>query len=63
MKKYEFVKLELKGAFPPKKTQEDYHKIIIEYAEKGWSLVQIFAPVTAAGPFAEFFELIFEKEV
>lgn len=62
MYEYKFVKIDLTGAFPPKKPTEDYHKTIEENAKEGWRLVQIFAPVVAAGPFAAFYELIFERE-
>ena len=62
MYEYKFVKIEVTGHFPPKKPSEDYHKIIEEHASDGWRLIQVFAPVIAAGPFAAYFELIFEKE-
>ena len=61
MVEYRFVKIELTGALPPKKPVEDYHKIIEKNAKEGWRLVQIFSPVVAAGPFAAFYELIFER--
>ena len=62
MYEYKFVKIDLKGILPPKSPVEDYHKIIEENAIEGWRLVQIFAPVVSAGPFAPYYELIFEKE-
>ncbi|MGV8026353.1 MAG: DUF4177 domain-containing protein [Anaerolineaceae bacterium] len=62
MYEYKFVKINLRGALPPKKPMEDYHKVIEENAKEGWRLVQIFAPVVAAGPFAAFYELIFERK-
>ena len=62
MYKYKFVKIELKGLWPPKRPTEDYHEIIEKNAREGWRLIQIFAPVVAAGPFAAYYELIFEKK-
>lgn len=60
---YEYVKVKLSKGMPPKKPEEDYHKIIEKYTEDGWRLVQIFAPVIDVGPFSAFYEIIFEKQV
>lgn len=62
MYEYKFEKIELKGILPPKNPTEDYHQIIEQHAKEGWRFVQIFAPVVAAGPFAAYYEMIFEKE-
>lgn len=37
----------------------DYKKAILEHAQEGWKLVQIF---TDPGTYASFIELIFERE-
>lgn len=60
---YKYERVELERGFPPKKPKQDYHEVIDAYAKKGWRLVQIFAPVVDVGPFAAYYEMIFEKEV
>ncbi len=62
MYSYKYVKVKLSKGMPPKKPEEDYHMIIEEYAKQGWRFVQIFAPVVDAGPFAAYYEIIFEKK-
>ena len=56
---YEFVRVEL-GWFT-RRPKADYHQIIREHVERGWRLVQIFAPSTSGYGQASYFELIFEK--
>jgi len=59
MYQYEFVKIKInrwKG-----QPQEDYKKIIEDYALNGWRLVQIFAPPISGFGAADHFEMIFEK--
>ncbi|MBB4826488.1 hypothetical protein HNO89_003748 [Sporosarcina luteola] len=63
MFEYKFVQIDLKQGIVKATPKEDYHEIIKEHAEKGWRLVQIFAPGTAAAGAAANFELIFEKDV
>ncbi len=59
MYEYEFVKIELSVWTGPK---EDYQQIVRDYAEKGWRLVQIFAPGNKGNGGASFYDLIFERE-
>lgn len=63
MYEYDFVKIELKSGFTKSKPKENYHEIIIDYASKGWRLVQIFDPSTSGYGAASYFELIFERKV
>ncbi|KOO51426.1 DUF4177 domain-containing protein [Viridibacillus arvi] len=63
MYEYKFIQIELKQKILKAEATEDYREIIREHAEKGWRLVQIFAPGTAAVGAAANFELIFEKNV
>ncbi|OXS64691.1 DUF4177 domain-containing protein [Priestia filamentosa] len=58
---YEYVKVEVnrwKG-----KPKEDYKEIIDEYANRGWKLIQIFAPAISGYGSADHFEIIFEKKL
>jgi hypothetical protein len=62
---YRFVKVDLDGFFIlERKPKENHHQIIREHAEKGWRLVQIFAPSvsTISGGTPNYFELIFERK-
>ncbi|MGC4020288.1 MAG: DUF4177 domain-containing protein [Muricomes sp.] len=59
---YKYVKVNLSKGMPPKKPNEDYHEIIDKHAKEGWRMVQIFAPVVDVGPFAAYYEIIFERE-
>ncbi len=61
---YKFIKIDtkvrgFKGIMP----KEDYHKIIDQQARDGWRLVQIFAPPIKGYGHADFYELIFEREI
>ena len=58
MYKYKFIRLE--SSILSNRPQDEYQKIIISHAEKGWRFKQIFAP-TASGE-TPYYELIFEKE-
>jgi hypothetical protein len=60
---YKFVKVDL-GGLMTRKPREDYHRLVEQYAEQGWRLVQVFAPSISvgAGGAPDYFELIFEKE-
>ncbi len=60
---YKFVKVDL-GGLMTRKPREDYHRLVEQYAEQGWRLVQVFAPSISvgAGGVPDYFELIFEKE-
>lgn len=62
MYEYKFIKIEMKGIFTVE-PKEDYHTIVEEHAQEGWRLVQIFAPPTGSNGLAQYFELIFEKEI
>ena len=65
MYEYKFIKIHV-GYKPFAFTQtlsEDYHKIIEEQTKEGWRLVQIFAPPIRGYGNAEYFEMIFEKEI
>ncbi|WP_430352763.1 DUF4177 domain-containing protein [Viridibacillus arvi] len=46
MYEYKFIQIELKQKILKAEATEDYREIIREHAEKGWRLVQIFAPGT-----------------
>ena len=65
MYEYKFVRVKLKGTaislLAATKPQEDYQEIVHQHAAQGWRLVQIFAPATASGGYASYFELIFER--
>lgn len=63
MYEYKFVKVDLDGLMK-RKPREDYHKLVEQYAEQGWRLVQVFAPSISVGGggVPDYFELIFEKE-
>lgn len=59
---YHFIKVELKGVFT-RTPNEDYHRLIDDYAKEGWRLVQIFSPAMSArgGGIPDYFEIIFER--
>jgi len=65
MYEYKFVKIEIK--YKPfakaQKTARDYHEVIETHAREGWRLVQVFAPPIKGYGIADYFELIFEREV
>ncbi len=66
MYEYTFVKVDLEGFWiSTKKPKADHHKLIEEYARKGWRFVQIFAPAVSVmgGGIPEYFELIFERKI
>jgi hypothetical protein len=42
---------------------DDYEEIIQDYAERGWRLVQVFAPAVGMNGFSKYFDLIFERRV
>lgn len=63
MFEYEFVKVDLKAGFWSTKPKKDYHKIINDYARKGWQFKQIFAPATSGYGSPSYFELIFERRI
>jgi hypothetical protein len=61
---YKFVKIEVKvhmfkGVLP----KENYQEIIHQHSRDGWRLVQIFAPPVKGYGMADFYELIFEREI
>lgn len=61
---YKFVKIEVRvQAFKGVLPKENYHQIIEDHARDGWRLVQIFAPPIKGYGWADFYELIFEREV
>jgi hypothetical protein len=63
---YKFVEIKLDRRFLfERKPREDHHRVISEHARNGWRLVQIFSPTVSVidGGTANYFELIFEKEV
>ncbi|KYC99617.1 hypothetical protein B425_1945 [Bacillus amyloliquefaciens] len=60
-KEYEFVKVELSTM--RRRPKEDYREIIHQYAERGWRLVQIFAPSIDGYGAAAYFEIIFERDI
>jgi len=61
---YKFIKIETKTtAFKGIVPKEDYHQVIDQHARDGWRLVQIFAPPIKGYGYADFFELIFEREI
>ncbi len=65
MYEYEFVKIYIRyRAFAmTQKLPEDYHEVIEKHAKEGWRLVQIFAPPIKGYGIADYFEMIFEKEI
>lgn len=61
---YKFVKIDVKlHAFKGVTPKEDYQEIIHQHSRDGWRLVQIFAPPIKGYGMADFYELIFEREV
>jgi hypothetical protein len=59
---YKFVKIKVKwGWSGAGKPEQDYHQIILQQADEGWRLVQIFAPPIWGWGQAAFYELIFER--
>lgn len=61
MKEYEFVRVELSTM--RRRPKEDYQQIIHDYAQRGWTFIQIFAPSIDGYGAAAYFEIIFEREV
>lgn len=61
MYKYKFVKIEISQWNNCPK--EDYHEIVNTYAEKGWELVQLFAPSLGISGYSKYIEIILKKEV
>jgi len=63
-KKYEYTFVRLgEGYLSVKKEgKEKYQQIVLQYAEDGWRLVQVFAPSLGIQGMSKFFELIFERE-
>lgn len=61
MKEYEFVRVELSTM--RRRPKEDYQQIIHDYAKRGWTFVQIFAPSIDGYGAAAYFEIIFERDV
>lgn len=65
---YEFVRLgegrgsALLGVADKARKADAYQSVVHEHADKGWRLVQIFAPGVAAFGAARYYELIFERE-
>ncbi|HUX07434.1 MAG TPA: DUF4177 domain-containing protein [Acidobacteriota bacterium] len=43
--------------------RNDYEEIIHDYAERGWRLVQVFAPGVGVSGAPKYFDLIFERRV
>lgn len=60
---YETVRIELRGGFGGMKESDDYRMVIQSYASDGWRLVQVFAPPMIGQGYAQFIDLIFEKEI
>lgn len=59
---YDFVKVDMKGFATAKPTQ-DWQAIVKDYAAQGWRLQQIFSPPVTGYGSAQWFELIFEREI
>ena len=62
MYEYNFVKVDLHGVLT-RNPKEDYHRLIADYATKGWRLIQIFSPAVSvtAGGVPDYFEIILER--
>lgn len=60
---YKFVKISMKNALMKVEPRENYHQIIEQHAKDGWRLVQVFAPPIRGYGWADFYELIFEREI
>ncbi len=58
---YEFVEVKINRW--KKEPNKSYMSIIDSYAKNGWRLVQIFAPAISGLGAADYFHIIFEKEV
>ena len=59
---YKFIRLG-KGLFWAKsRAEKEYKDIIDEHTNKGWRLVQIFAPSTGFYGMSRYYEIILEKE-
>lgn len=63
MYEYKFIKIDIKTGLLIKEPTEDYHTVIEHYADKGWRLVQIFAPPKLLHGANDYLEIIFEKEI
>jgi hypothetical protein len=60
---YKFVRLG-EGWLSAKRTAEvDYKEQILQHAQEGWRLVQVFAPGMGAYGAAKYYELTLEREV
>ncbi len=60
---YRFVRLG-EGWVSAKRTAElEYQEQILQHAQEGWRLVQVFAPGMGAYGAAKYYELILEREV
>ncbi|MEK3806480.1 DUF4177 domain-containing protein [Metabacillus indicus] len=60
MYKYHFEKISMNPLTG--KPKEDYREKVIQFANEGWRLHQMFAPPAYAGGQSAFIELVFEKE-
>lgn len=57
------VRIKLKNKMVEMKPEQDYQEVIKEYTEEGWRFVQIFAPPIAGHGYANFYDVIFEREI
>jgi hypothetical protein len=53
----------MKQRFARMEPKDDYQKVVNEYAQDGWRLIQVFAPPIFGYGLADHYDLIFEREV
>jgi Domain of unknown function (DUF4177) len=61
---YTFVRLEFSSILgSPKNAEAEYQNVIQDHAEKGWRLVQIFAPGNLGFGIVPYYEIVLERRI
>lgn len=60
---YKFVRLGEGWLGVRSEARETYQSVIHDHANRGWRLVQVFAPGIGGYGCAKYYELIFEREL